>query len=129
MWGNLTPLAPLPCEGRGELEFLPPLFVKGKGELESLLFVKGWGELEYLVPPLFVKGKGEQEFLLPPWFVKGWGELDSPLLVGEGLGERSNISWRWDYPLYLMWQRLVLQPVGGRVVGRNSDTPPNRKAG
>jgi hypothetical protein len=100
MWGNLTPLAPLPCEGRGESE--------------SLLFVKGKGELEFLVPPLFVKGKGE---------------LDSPLLVGEGLGERSNNSWRWDYPLYSRWQRLVLQPFGGRVVGRNSDTPLPGKAG
>ncbi|NER93178.1 MAG: NACHT domain-containing protein [Symploca sp. SIO1B1] len=58
---NLTPPTPLPYEGRGELD-------NGKGELDN-----GKGELD--------NGKGELD--------KETGESYSPLLAGEGQGERS----------------------------------------
>lgn len=79
--------------------------------------------------PIDATGYQEENLTPQQSSLAGKGAQFSPHLVGEGLGERSNISWRWDYPLYSKWQRLVLQFVGGRVVGRNSDTPPNRKAG
>ena len=74
--GNLTPPAPLPCEGRGgqEKSCSPLLVGEGLGERSDL------GGQNLTPPaPLPCEGRGVQE------------KSCSPLQVGEGLGERSDL--------------------------------------